>query len=90
MGKIYLTECNKVSSLPDEYPISIISCPGRGRRFPDTIQTCYLQGGFINYNILLMQLVSRRFFCTSSPYSLKNILEKEVIPANKESISPPI
>lgn len=45
-------------------------------------------GNFYQHNILLMQFLSRRLFCTSSPYSLKTILEKEVIPARKESTSP--
>lgn len=30
-----------------------------------------------------MQFACRRFFSTSNPYSLKVILEKEVIPARK-------
>lgn len=34
-----------------------------------------------------MQVLTRRCFCTASPYSLKTILEKEVIPARKESNS---
>jgi hypothetical protein len=32
-----------------------------------------------------MQLVVRRYFSKSNPHSLRNILEKEIIPAQKES-----